>query len=678
MGMLTKDESYLPSINKKHQSIMLESVNEFWAQDLCIYKESPYYASNPNSSVRCKLDFTTIQSRHLELEFRYFISHSIETGVIKPSTFFHSYGSAFKRFISFINEINIIKDSILEKSKTEILFHYRTWLIENNHQIQRKARNSKFAVSNHISFFNTMYSFYYDFYDDREEVEKDIWDFEKLGIEYNEAATKRSIDFTGIKEPWKPFVKRYVHERCVVVQDIKNSSGVLAVIRLTYFFNWLTKSYPEWTDLRELGRKDILDFVNHLRTSPMGGTRYSKPATDLHVKTTILCLSVFLEYIHFHEWDMAPTIDCRRLITSAEKPESYKKLSEQKGNKVDYIPDEVWEQLVYHIDKLSPVYKIMALTLEESGFRISDICSLKLGCVVYDKSGYWLKGDQRKVNKKNHLVPITEELGNVLMLQVQYIKDLSNSNNNPKGYLFPVLTGRRKGKPYSTPSISRNLNNLAINNNICDHLGDIFYFRAHQFRHRYGMSLINKGVNISIIQELMAHASPEMTSVYAKVLDTTKRKAWESSRGQGVLRLESNGWFVPVDLESTIAENGIELEWIRQNFDALRMDHGICVKSPKLPCSFIEDVIEPPCIKNSCRSFHVDNTFLDFYQSEINKMTDDIELFVKKGRIRSVELTERRLASYRNILNEINENGGVFGLPKDKRELINDERKGVN
>lgn len=348
-------------------------------------------------------------------------------------------------------------------------------MIENNHQIQRKARNSKFAVSNHISFFNTMYSFYYDFYDDREEVEKDIWDFEKLGIEYNEDATKRSIDFTGIKEPWKPFVKRYIHERCVVVRDIKNPSGVLAVIRLTYLFNWLTKSYPEWTDLKELGRKDILDFVNHLRTSPMGGTRYSKPATDLHVKKTILCLSVFLEYIHFHEWDMAPTIDCRRLITSAEKPESYKKRSEPKGNKVDYIPDEVWKQLVYHIDKLSPVYKIMALTLEESEFRISDICSLKLG-----------------------------------------------------------------------------------------------------------------------------------------------------------------------------------------------MDHGISVKSPKLPCSFIEDVIEPPCIKNSCRSFHVDNTFLDFYQSEINKMTDDIELFMKKGRIRSAELTERRLASYRKILNEINENSGVFGLPKHR------------
>ena len=677
MGILTKDETFLPSINEKQQSIMLESVNGFWAQDLCMYKESPYYSSE-TSRARSKLDFTTIKSHHLRLEFRYFISYSIEIGVIKPTTFFNQYGCAFKRFISFINEVNIIKDLLMEKSKTEILFFYRTWLIENNHSIQRKVRKSQNTVSADISFFNTMYNFYYDFYDDREEVEKDIWDFEKLGIDYNEAATKRCIDFTGINEPWKRFVKRYVHERCVVMQDIKNSTGVLTVIRLTYFFNWFTKINPEWIDLRELRRKHILEFVHHLRTSPMGGTMYSKPATDKHVKTTVLCLSVFLEYIQFHEWDIAPITDCKRLITSAEKPDSYKKRIEEKANKVDYIPDEVWEQLVQHIDKLMPVYKIMALTLEESGFRITDICSLKLDCVVYDSSGYWLKGDQRKVNKKNHLVPITEELANVLMLQVEQIKSLSNSNNNPKGYLFPIFSGRRKGKPYSTPSIARNLNNLAINNNICDHLGTLFNFKAHQFRHRYGMTLINKGVNITVIQELMAHASPEMTSVYAKVLDTTKRKAWEGSRGSGVLRLESNGRFIPVDLESAMIENGIELEWIRQNFDALRMNHGICVKSPKLPCSFLEDVIEPPCIKNSCRSFHVDNTFLDFYQSEINKMTEDIELLMKKGRIRSIELTERRLASYRKILNEINENGGIFGLPKDKREFVNAEREGGN
>ena len=47
--------------------------------------------------------------------------------------------------------------------------------------------------------------------------------------------------------------------------------------------------------------------------------------------------------------------------------------------------------------------------------------------------------------------------------------------------------------------------------------------------------MLNGGADILTVQELLAHASPEMTLRYAKLLDNTKRKAFESVMKQGVL-----------------------------------------------------------------------------------------------------------------------------------------------
>ncbi|MFG3613371.1 tyrosine-type recombinase/integrase [Rummeliibacillus stabekisii] len=682
MGLIGKENVLLEPKSSKRTE-MKDFINGyldgFWVKDVLSFKESPYcnLEVEKDRKIFSILDFTNIKSETIKLEFKYFFAYQIESKVINPRTTWLQYAHCFRKFIAFINQEKVLKDSIVEIRKEELLTIYRSWMVKNNFKITRANWKNKQqnVVAAAISFFNSVYDFFFDFYDEREEFEKDIWNFDRLGVDFNEASTKRCLDFTAIKEPWKAVTKRYIKERCVVIQEIVPSTGVVGVTKLTYFFSWLFVEYPDWTDLKRLTRSIVLKYLHYLRTTPMGGSRFQKKPTDEHVKTTMLCLSVFLDYIQVNEWEIAPTVPVKKLITSAEKPNSYKKRRENNGDVLEYIPDEVWEKVVENIDKLSNRFKIMALTIEESGFRITDICSLKLDCVFKDgKGGFWLKGDQRKVRKKNHKVPISVELAIVLQAQIEAVKLESNEQNNPKNYLFPILNGRRVGKPVSTPSIARVLNKLAEECDIYDKDGKIFHFRAHQFRHRYGMILVNKGVNIIIIQELMAHASPEMTVVYAKLLDNTKREAWETSREQGALRLESNGIFTPVQLESSAEENGIELEWIRHNYDSLRMDHGYCIKSPKMSCSFLEEMIETPCIKNNCRSFHVDNTFVDYYQSQIIQLEQDIILYKRQGRVRSVELSEKRIQNYKKILSEIKGNGGIFGIPKDKREIFEDER----
>ena len=166
-----------------------------------------------------------------------------------------------------------------------------------------------------------------------------------------------------------------------------------------------------------------------------------------------------------------------------------------------------------------------------------------------------------------------------------------------------------KGQPIATSNVVNNLNKLANENNIVDEKGNVYKCKAHAFRHRYGVNLINNGMNILHVQKLMAHASPEMTLVYAQIHDTTLRKEWEKAANGGAVRLEQSGIITAINLEHQAVENGLELEWIRHNLDSIRLDHGFCIKSPKQNCDFLEQSLEPPCIKNNCRSSCRSNVF---------------------------------------------------------------------
>ncbi|MFC4943505.1 tyrosine-type recombinase/integrase [Pseudonocardia sp. GCM10023141] len=67
--------------------------------------------------------------------------------------------------------------------------------------------------------------------------------------------------------------------------------------------------------------------------------------------------------------------------------------------------------------------------------------------------------------------------------------------------------------------------------NITDDAGRPVALTAHQWRHTYATTLINKGVRIEVIKQLLDHASLDMASHYARLLDTTIRAEWEAGHG---------------------------------------------------------------------------------------------------------------------------------------------------
>ncbi|WP_330652445.1 tyrosine-type recombinase/integrase [Paraclostridium sordellii] len=244
----------------------------------------------------------------------------------------------------------------------------------------------------------------------------------------------------------------------------------------------------------------------------------------------------FLSDLQFLEYDIAPIKNIRILIFPEDKPKIPKKSVDQ----INYVPDYILEQLFDHINTLHKEVVPVVYTVFKTGLRISDVLALKQDCLVKLNKNFWLETDIEKTYVKGHRIPIDDELANMLTVLINSAKKNSNKDNNPENYIFVRYKGSRKGKPYNQDWVKRKLNLLAIDCNITDELGNRYHFENHAFRHTYAIKMLNGGADILTVQELLAHASPEMTMRYAKLLDNTKRNVFDEAVKQGVFSFDES------------------------------------------------------------------------------------------------------------------------------------------
>lgn len=646
---------------------IMNELTDYWSKDTWNIYDCPLY-TNDLKKTRTNFYFDFKITSSLKNELKYYFFSRISTKELNLPTAWNQYYE-LKELVNFIvNECpHVLSIMDVDNIKFKICLH--TFILENG--------KSNITAKHTVSLFNQIYNFYNEFYDERPEIEKDIWDVRRLGIDFNKSTcSDYKLNFEFIPIQFRTLAKKYIERRLIVQENMSWGTAGQYMDKLPIFFNFIHEKYPSWTKLNDLNRNDIEDFIKYLRSTGIRGNRNGRvrSTSNSHINRMLIILETFIDHIQKFEWDEAPIKPVRILMFPEDKPKVYK----NKVDQIKYIPDGIWEQIMSHIDKLPNMIIPMVLLLEATGFRISDVCALKTNCLNKKEDGWWIVGNQRKVKEVNHRVPISEEVAKVVLAQIEYSKLISDEETNPEKYLFPTVFGTRKGMPIAKENVIFNLNKLARENKITDDKGNIAKIKAHAFRHRYGVNLINNGMNILHVQKLMAHASPEMTLIYAQIHDTTLRKEWEKARENGAIRINTSGKIVATNLEQQAVENGLELEWIRHNLDSIRLDHGLCVKSPKHNCDFLEQTLEPPCIKNNCRSFHVDQTFLDYYNEQIQKMESDIEIYQQTGRTRSIELIHPKIARYKEIRDGILQNGGIFGQPKARREYVNEERNGVN
>lgn len=584
-----------------------------------------------------------------------------------------------RRLAAFINEkysnINSLKELDLEK----VNIQWIDWLNSKNIKTIKKQNNcskligkdvfSRTPIANYLGFIinnlNTLT-------DEREEWEKDIWDvrnLEQYGITYNKSRNNYFIDFSKINNlKIREEIKKYIKQRLMSNNKFSWGSAINYLSHIPLFINFISELEPTWNDLKGLERKHILKYIEWLNIYAKEKLTQKNTNPKRYVSGSLNYIQKFLYDIQIREYEIATIKNVRVLIFPEDKP----KVPNKSIDKIDYIPDFILEQFFDNINNLHKEVVPVVYTMIKTGLRISDVLGLRQDCLVKLNNKFWIETDIEKTYVEGHRIPIDNDLANMLAVLINNSKQYSNQDNNPENYIFVRYKGSRKGKPYSQRWILEKLDLFAIDCSITDELGNRYHFKNHSFRHTYAIKMLNGGADILTVQELLAHASPEMTMRYAKLLDDTKRKVFDKAVKQGIFSFdesdklkEENGGEIP--------NNIIDMLYTNHKLNALDTPYGTCMQRKNGKCSFAK---QPPCLtcnngspcKDLCVGAFEGDTIK--YEILINSTKTMIENAKMYNRTEMANENEELLKLYEDIYSKISQGSMIYSrLDKLKKKV---------
>jgi len=244
--------------------------------------------------------------------------------------------------------------------------------------------------------------------------------------------------------------------------------------------------------------------------------------------------------------------------------------------------------------------QLIVRILINCGLRLKDARMLPYDCVVRDEhGGPYLAWVNYKMRGRIAFFPIGEHLADAIDEQRR-----RTARRFPDGsrWLFPRSQTNIDGAKPATDSWFRKqleawLEQIELVHN--DHLTRV---TAHQFRHTVATRLINANVPQHVVQQLLDHMSPQMTAVYARLLDKTVREHWERAT-----KVNAEGQAVEIDPEHPLAS----AKWMRLSMvrAKITLPNGYCGAPVQTDCEYANSCLD-------CRFCLNSSDFLDQHRRQ--------------------------------------------------------------
>lgn len=236
-------------------------------------------------------------------------------------------------------------------------------------------------------------------------------------------------------------------------------------------------------------REIIIDFLDYLEIEKKNSIRTRNQR--------LAAIKSFYQYCAIDEID---NIDNIKKILSIHSKKETKKI-------VDFLTEEEVKVIFDNIDvslKKGKRNLTLLVLLYDTAARASEIINLKVNDIHLEEKYIVLEGK----GKKMRIVPIMEQT-KILLISYLNLFDIKS------GYLFQNKNNK--------------MNERFIRDviNACNILEK--KISPHTFRHTRAVHLLDKGVNIVYIQELLGHSSINTTMEYAKVIEKSKFNAIEKA-----------------------------------------------------------------------------------------------------------------------------------------------------
>ena len=253
------------------------------------------------------------------------------------------------------------------------------------------------------------------------------------------------------------------------------------------------------------------DYLADLHSAMSGRTGH---------RAHVSVIGLFLTAVRQHGW--APGLPPDARLFPGDQPP-----------RIEFLPRALAGHVMAQVEQpgnlarqANPAYRLATVILIRCGLRISDALKLPFGCTVTDDSGApYLRYFNHKM-KREALVPVDDELLELIRGQQQRILD-----RYPAGIvLFPRPAKNPDGKiPVGGATYRPALYRWLQRCDIRDEHGRRAPHSPPIASH-LGTTLINRDVPQHVVQKILDHDSPLMTAHYARLSDRTVREHWEKAR----------------------------------------------------------------------------------------------------------------------------------------------------
>ena len=254
---------------------------------------------------------------------------------------------------------------------------------------------------------------------------------------------------------------------------------------------------------------DIDEFRDFLKTNSLGSLKQLKP------NYTRYYLS-FLNNKHYRPRSVARKMSCLRSFYKFLQNEGHVDdniFTEIPSPKLDRIlPKQIYPQeiqaLFDAIDEKQAIGKRNVALLEllyGTGLRVSEFCSLKISDLDFHNNALIVMGK----GLKERYLPFHENVKKTLVDYIQLARPelLKRAKTPPTEYLFVNY----HGGPLQPRGVRVILNDLALK------ASDSLKISPHKLRHSFATHLLDNGVDLRSVQELLGHANLSTTQIYTHV-----------------------------------------------------------------------------------------------------------------------------------------------------------------
>jgi integrase len=356
----------------------------------------------------------------------------------------------------------------------------------------------------------------------------------------------------------------------------KNAQSVRPAVRvLSQLSEWLERSHPELTP-DKLTRRHLEDFLIAQHLSARGGAL----APSDHERGIVLLKKFLDDALPLGLTDPRQPLaglpaSCRLTRDDLIARRGPADPEDEAGRS---LPEAIMAQLFTPacLGLLNPEQQRLLIIAAETGRRPGEICGLRFNCLEYESdSGQRLPvlvHDQPKARRSGVRLPISAKAAEAIRAQQDWIRSRYVATASADLALFPRKSRNAHGRH---PMTSSSLTSIVVawRDQLQLHEASVIEGRitplrdaagqpvpfpkqrltAYAFRHTYAQRMIDAGVQVTVLQDLMGHRSIDTTQGYYRVRAKQKRDALEAvARYQ--LNLDTHLPAIPVG--STRAELG--------------------------------------------------------------------------------------------------------------------------